>query len=401
MNTRDMYMHGASKTKSRSRSGIRPGPATAVVAVLAIAALLTGGLATAYGAPASPKRSQPLNTAAATRAASHPQVTFVVSVRALDNAFSAEFATGADAIAKYLGYSTANVKVLQSGNNDANQVSQLDSLLASTPGAVCIVVDPNTTAITQTIVQAVQRDPNAYVSVYGSKPNNLWPWNGYSHWASFILNDGVVQAEQTAKVLFQKMGGSGGVLVLQGILDNVAAQQRYQGFQAALKTAPGVKMLAQETANWDETTAFNVTKSLLVKYGKNVKGVFAANDEMSLGARTALNDAGMKGVPVVSAADAIPLVLGSINSGGGIDATTNSDGYFLGSVGLAQAYYAAIGKINLSSLPHADRSYYAQAPLVTKANVAQYLKPPVASTYYKYWTLKGSTAARFLLPFKP
>src|ERR1039457_4290559 len=75
MNTRDMYMHGASKTKSRSRSGIRPGPATAVVAVLAIAALLTGGLATAYGAPASPKRSQPLNTAAATRAASHPQVT--------------------------------------------------------------------------------------------------------------------------------------------------------------------------------------------------------------------------------------------------------------------------------------------------------------------------------------
>jgi len=318
-----------------------------------------------------------------------PPMTFVISVRALDNAYSAAWVTGAKAMAKHLGYPASSVKVLQSGANDQAQVTQLQSFLASASGKVAIAVDPNTNAITQSIVQAVQKDPNAYVTVFWNKPPNLWPWNGYSHWAAFINFNGVTAGEKTAQVLFQKMHGKGGIIALQGILNNVPAQQRFQGLQTALKSAPGVKLLQQQTANWDETQAFNVTKSLLAKYGTQVKGVWAANDEMAVGAVQALHGAGMKNVPVVSASDAIPPVLQSIKSGGGIDATTNPDGYWDGSTGLAIAYYAAIGKLDVNSLSHAKRAFYAKSALVTSSNVSQFMATPSASQYASDWTPGG------------
>jgi ribose transport system substrate-binding protein len=316
-------------------------------------------------------------------------MTFVISVRALDNAYSAEWVTGAKAFAAYLGYPASSVKVLQSGANDEAQVTQLQTFLASTSGKVAIAVDPNSNAITQSIVEAVQRDPNAYVTIFWNKPANVWPWEGYSHWVSFINFNGNTSGEQAAQVLFKKMDDKGGIIALQGILNDVPSQQRFQGLQTALKAAPGVKLLEQETANWDETQAFDVTKSMLASYGSQVKGVWSGNDEMAVGALQALHDSGMQDVPVVSASDAIPQVLQSIKSGGGIYSTTNPDGYWDGSVGVALAYYAAIGKINVASLTHAQRAFYAQAPLVTSSNISQALAAPTASAYQADWTPTG------------
>lgn len=322
-------------------------------------------------------------------AAGKTPVTFVISVRALDNAYSAAWVTGAKAFAEHLGYPASSVKVLQSGSNDEAQVTQLQTFLASTSGKVAIAVDPNSNAITQSIVNAVQRDPNAYVSVFWNKPADLWPWNGYSHWVSFINFNGNTSGEQSAQVLFKQMGGKGGIIALQGILNDVPAQQRYQGLQQAMKAAPGIKLLQQQTANWDETQAFNATKSLLASHGSQVKGIWAANDEMAIGALQALHDSGMNNVPVVSASDAIPQALQSIKSGGGIYASTNPDGYWDGSVGVALAYYAAIGKLNPDSLSHEQRAFYAQAALVTSSNVSEALQAPSASTYASDWTQTG------------
>jgi ribose transport system substrate-binding protein len=327
-------------------------------------------------------------------------MTFVISVRALDNAYSAAWVTGAKAFAQHMGYPASSVKVLQSGANDQAQVTQLQTFLASTSGKVAIAVDPNSNAITQAIVSAVQRDPNAYVTIFWNKPAGLWPWDGYSHWVSFINFNGNTSGQQSAQVLFKKMGGKGGIIALQGILNDVPSQQRFAGLQQALKSAPGIKLLQQQTANWDETQAFNVTKSLLADYGSQVKGVWAANDEMAVGALQALGDSGMKDVPVVSASDSIPQVLQSIQSNSGIYATTNPDGYWDGSVGVALAYYAATGKIDASSLSHDKRAFYAQAALVDSSNVGQALAAPSASGYASDWTPTG-VFSRFTSAIQP
>jgi len=57
-----------------------------------------------------------------------------------------------------------------------------------------------------------------------------------------------------------------------------------------LKENPQYQLLDQQSANWDQTQAFTITQNLLTKYGTKVKGIWAANDAMALGARKAFQD---------------------------------------------------------------------------------------------------------------
>ncbi|HET9110256.1 MAG TPA: substrate-binding domain-containing protein, partial [Ktedonobacterales bacterium] len=62
--------------------------------------------------------------------------------------------------------------------------------------------------------------------------------------------------------------------------------------------ASGITVVARQTANFDRSTALNVTQNLLQAH-PNVKGVFAQNDEMALGALKAIQQAGKSGVAIV------------------------------------------------------------------------------------------------------
>jgi erythritol transport system substrate-binding protein len=59
-----------------------------------------------------------------------------------------------------------------------------------------------------------------------------------------------------------------------------------------------MEMVAQQTANWSQTEAFDVMESLL-QANPDVKGVICGNDTMALGAQAALDAAGKGDVIVV------------------------------------------------------------------------------------------------------
>lgn len=327
------------------------------------------------------------------------QVTLVAAFRTLNNPYHVLWAEGGKAFAAYIGNGT-HFKVLATGPSNEAQMTGIRSLLASTPGKVVLVVDPATNSITQAIIQTVQKDPNARVVAFWNKPPNLWPWNGYSHWVSFISFNGVVAGQKTANVLFKHMSGSGNIIALQGILDNVPAKQRFAGLQKALQQNPKVHLLSQETANWSQTEAFKVTQTLLSKYGNKINGIWAANDAMAVGALQALKDANLNGkIPIASASDAIPQVLKDISDHAGIVATTDPDGYWDASVGLALGYYAITGKLDVTKLSHEQRAFYAKAALITDKNAAQYLKPPQPSQYSTHWQV-GHLFDRIQSPVK-
>ena len=322
-----------------------------------------------------------------TASAQSPPITLVAAFRTLNNPYHVLWAKGGAAFAQHIG-NGVHFRVLATGPSNEAQLTGIRSLLASTPGKVVIVVDPATNSITQALAQAVQSDPNARMVAFWNKPATLWPWNGYSHWVSFISFNGIVGGEQTADVLIKAIGGRGNIIALQGILDNVPAKQRFTGLENALAKNSGVHLLAQETANWSETQAFSVTQTLLSKFGSKINGIWAANDAMALGALQALKDAHLDGkIPIVSASDAIPQVVKDISDHAGILATTDPDGYWDASVGLAIGYYAITGKLDIASMSHAKRAFYAKAGLVTSSNAAQYLQPPTPSAYEANWQL--------------
>lgn len=307
-------------------------------------------------------------------------VTIVVSVREVAGAYHAAWVKGAEAFATSVG---ANYKTLVSGDDSQNQLTQIQSLLSTTKGKVVLNIDPNTSSILQAIVNDVQKHSNAYLVSQWNKPDNYKPWGTTNRWVAFISYDGVDAGYQTAKALFSSMGGKGSIVSIQGILDNVSNQLRYQGLQKALAEFPNIKMLATQPADWDPTKANTVMKTFLAKYGKQIAGVWGADDGTAIGAESALKAGGRAEVPVVSAAGGTPEAFASIATGKGVIATTDPDPYWQGSTGSAIGYYAAIGKTDVAKLTHEQRAFYAKQELVTPKNVKAYEGSHTPASYLK------------------
>jgi ribose transport system substrate-binding protein len=312
-----------------------------------------------------------------------PDVRFVESVRSLSNEYHANWVKGGEFFAESLP-GKPEVKVITDEGDEQAQLSKVRAELARGGDKVVLNVDPTTSANAEALIKAAQ-NAGAYIVTQWNKPDDLHPWNGYDNWVAHISFDGRVGGYDIAKSLFEQMGGKGKIIALQGILDNVPAKQRFQGLQRALEENPGVELLDDQAADWDRDKALSVTQTLLTKYGDEVTGVWAANDSMALGALEALRARGKAGeIPVVGH-DATLEGLQAIEQGEMV-ATVSTDAPWQGGVGLALGYQAATGKIDPAKLPREQREFYGKQFLVTKDNVAEYLKKPDPSEYAQDWS---------------
>lgn len=116
--------------------------------------------------------------------------------------------------------------------------------------------------------------------------------------ASHVASDNVAGGKMAAEYLLEKIGNQGDVVELEGIPGASAARERGQGFHEVIDQAKDVKVVGRQPADFDRAKGLSVMENIL-QANKNVKGVFAHNDEMALGAVQALEAAGMKDVTVV------------------------------------------------------------------------------------------------------
>lgn len=305
-------------------------------------------------------------------AGSAEDVILAQGIRSLSNSYHANWADGGDLFGESVN---KDVKVLSDEADSQKQLSLIKGLSAE--GKVyALNVDPNTSSDTEAIVRAVT-DAGGYVVTQWNKPADLNPWDVSDNWVAHISFDGTGIGQEVSQALFDDMGGEGGIIAIQGILDNVPAKQRFAGLQNGLKENPGIELLDDQTANWSRTEALAVTQTLLAKHGDKVKGIWAANDEMALGALEALKAAGMAGqIPIVGF-DAVPQALDEIQSGENrYIASVSTDPWWQGGAGLSLAYKAATGEIDVSELTHEQRAFYAEQSVVTADNVADFVKAP-------------------------
>jgi ribose transport system substrate-binding protein len=181
------------------------------------------------------------------------------------------------------------------------------------------------------------------------------------------------------------MGGSGGIVALQGILDNEPARLRFEGLQKVLAKNPGVTLLDQQTANWDRSQAFPIVQAWLAEYGDKIKGIWAANDDMALGALEALRAVHLDGkIPIVGN-DGIPEALQAIAKGD-MTATVSSDPFYQGSIGLAMGYCVLTGQApSQTTWTKEQRDFNQKLVVITKDNAQQYMGTPPASAYAGDW----------------
>lgn len=129
----------------------------------------------------------------------------------------------------------------------------------------------------------------------------------------FISVDNELGAYMAAKCIADRLEGPADVAILEGIREAKNAQDRTAGAARAFAEAGDLTLVASETANWKIDEAYDVTRKLLHEH-PTVKGIFAANDMMALGALKYLEDSGHSDV-MVAGFDALTEALSAVDNG--------------------------------------------------------------------------------------
>ena len=108
-----------------------------------------------------------------------------------------------------------------------------------------------------------------------------------------------------------ELGGKGNIVVIDGPNAHSAQLDRSQGINEVLENYPDIKIIAEQTANWDRAEAMTLMENWL-QMGDQIDGVVAQNDEMAIGALKAIQAANkqdsIKVVGIDAIADALTLV---------------------------------------------------------------------------------------------
>ena len=218
--------------------------------------------------------------------------------------------------------------VITSANNDSNQqVKQVNDLLTQQIQALIFTSQDSTAA-----AAGVRAANQANVPVIAVDQR---PESGQGKLATYIATDSVKAANQLCTWMFQQMGGSGELAILRGVLGSTAEKQRSEGCQQAIDATPGIKVVATETANWDETEAFKATQTILTA-NPNLKAVFGESDAMGLGAAKAAQQAGRKDGMFFVGIDGCPTMFDAVKSGL-TNATMAQQPYKMGQLAVDQA----------------------------------------------------------------
>ena len=161
-----------------------------------------------------------------------------------------------------------------------------------------------------------------------------------------------------------RLRGRGNVLMMHGFMGQAAQIKRDQGARETLAKDPGLKLLADQTAEWDRAKAMTLMENWIQSYGPRIDAVFAQNDEMALGAVIALEQAKRKDKVVVTGVDAIADALQAVKQGR-LDATVFQDAKGQGSTAVETAV-----KI-VRKQPYAKEAFI-PFQLVTRENVDRF-----------------------------
>jgi erythritol transport system substrate-binding protein len=203
-----------------------------------------------------------------------------------DNPFFATEAEAASAKAKDLGYSVLSL----SHDDDADKQNQMiDTAIARK--AAAIILD---NAGADVSIAAVEKAKAAGIPTFLIDREINKTGVAVAEIVSNNYQGATLGAQQFAQV----MGETGNYAELTGKASDTNAGIRSKGYHDVLDQFPGLKMVAQQSADWSQTEAYSKMESILQAH-PDIKGVIAGNDTMAMGASAALQAAGKGNVLVV------------------------------------------------------------------------------------------------------
>jgi len=276
--------------------------------------------------------------------------TIGLSVSTQNNPFFVTLVEGAEAAAAKLG---VKLTVTDAGDDVTKQVSDIEDLVSK--GISVLIVNPVDSDAVTGAVEAAKAAGVRVISVDRAV-------NGVDIDCQ-IASDNVLGAELATQFIVDTLGEGAKVAELQGISGASAAIDRSAGFHNVADTK--LDVVGSQVADFDRTKGMAVMENMLQANG-DIQAVFAANDEMALGAMEAISGAG-KNILVVGF-DATDDAIASIKEGR-MAATIAQQPALIGSTAVENAVTLIGGTAIEKNIP-------VQVTLVTKDNADTYNDAP-------------------------
>lgn len=269
-------------------------------------------------------------SAAATSAAAGEKVSVGLSVSTLNNPFFVTLVDGAKAKAAEAG---VELTVVDAGDDAAKQVNDIDDLISKK--IAVLIVNP---VDSDAVAPAVKSAKDAGIKVIAVDR----AVNGETVDCQ-IASDNVAGAKMATEYLVELVGKGAKVAELQGVPGASATVDRGKGFHEVADK--DLSVVASQTANFNRTEGLDVMENIL-QANPDIKGVFAHNDEMALGALEAIGDKGI----VVVGFDATDDAKAAIKSGK-MAATIAQQPDLMGGTAVETAAKLAKGETVEASIP--------------------------------------------------
>jgi ABC-type sugar transport system substrate-binding protein len=202
-----------------------------------------------------------------------------IIVSTLNNPWFVFLAESAAAQAKKLGYES---KIFDSQNNTALETDHFENAIAS--GYRAILFNP--TDANGSVVN-VNKAKTANVPVF-CMDREVNSTNGAT---SQILSDSYSGCVDLGKYFVKTMHAKGKYVELLGLVADNNTWNRSKGFHSVVDNYQGMKMVAQQSADFDRNKAMEVLESILQAH-PDIDAVFCGNDAMAMGAYQALAASG-------------------------------------------------------------------------------------------------------------
>jgi inositol transport system substrate-binding protein len=183
---------------------------------------------------------------------------------------------------------------------------------------------------------------------------------------AFVGSHDEESARLAMEYIAKRLNGAGSVVMMHGFMGQAAQIKRAQGAREVLARYPGLKLLAEQTAEWDRAKAMTLMENWIQSYGKRIQAVFAHNDEMGMGAVIALEQAQLKAGIIVASVDAIADALRAVKDGR-LDATVFQDAKGQGGMAVETA-------LKILNREPFEKQIFIPFRLVTRENIGEYLR---------------------------
>ncbi|MBI6567408.1 sugar ABC transporter substrate-binding protein [Pseudomonas synxantha] len=282
-----------------------------------------------------------------------------VSIAQVDDVFLAQMRDYMATHAKELPDVTLQFEDAQ--GDVVRQLNQVQNFAAQ--GMDAIIVNAVDTAATQKMTLNAQQAKIPLVYV-----NRRPEFKEVPAGVGYVGSDEIKAGEIQMRYLAEKMGGKGNLAIMLGLLSNNATHNRTLGVKTVLKDYPDIKIVEEQSAEWQRSKAIDLMNNWIVS-GRKIDAVAANADEMAIGAAMAISQAGMQPGKDI-------LVAGSDGGAAGLDAVKK--GQLLVTVYQDNKGQAA-GSIDLAVKMVKKQPYTAELTIpyqqITKDNYQAFLNP--------------------------